>query len=134
MGRMEKVNELVKREIGSMIQREMRDPRLQFVTITEVHVSPDLHHAKVKFSFLKQSSNVEDVTQSLNHAAGYMRRRIGQNLRLRYTPELEFIYDPSIEYSVRIEQALKDIDGLARKSEDEHTITENEGVNGGPQE
>ncbi len=127
MGRMQKVNELMKRELGSMLQREMRDPRLQFVTITEVSVSPDLHHARIKFSVLGQSANVEDVTESLNHAAGYMRRFIAKNLRLRYTPELEFIYDPSIEYSVRIEQTLKDIDKLAAETKDECEITEDRG-------
>ena len=131
MGRMEKVNELVKREIGLLLQREMHDPRLQFVTITEVHVSPDLHHARVKFSVLGPQSNVDDVTQSLNHAAGYLRRRIGHNLTLRFTPELEFLYDPSIEYSARIEETLKDIQGLPTQTGTTDTETPDQGATGG---
>ena len=131
MGRMEKVNELVKREIGILLQREMHDPRLQFVTITEVHVSPDLHHARVKFSVLGSQCSAEDASRSLNHAAGYIRRRIGQTLTLRFTPELEFLYDPSIEYSARIEQALQDIQNLPTQSGTNDTETPEQGAGGG---
>ncbi|MFA5259725.1 MAG: 30S ribosome-binding factor RbfA [Candidatus Omnitrophota bacterium] len=131
MGRMEKVNELVKRQIGVLLQKEMHDPRLQFVTITEVHVSPDLHYAQIKFSVLGSQCNTDDAVRSLNHAAGYLRRRIGQNLTLRYTPELEFIYDPSIEYSARVEQTLQDIKKLPKHAATDDTETQDQGAAGG---
>ncbi len=124
MGRMERVNELVKRQIGVLLQQEMHDPRLRFVTITEVRVSPDLHYARIKFSVLDSQSKVDDVARSLNHAAGYIRRRIGQNLTLRFIPELEFIYDPSIEYSARIEQTLQDIKKLPTQAADKSETLE----------
>lgn len=109
MGRMEKVNQLMKREISQLIHSELQDPRLGFVSITNVDVSPDLHHAKIRFSVLGDQKKVDEVHAVLTHAGGYIRRLVSQNLTLRFTPELEFVYDPSIAYSAGVEQALKEI-------------------------
>ncbi len=109
MGRMERVNQLMKREIGNMIQQEIQDPRLEFVTITHVDVSRDLHHARVNFSVLGDEVKVTAAEKGLEGACKYIRRLIGQRITLRYTPEIEFVYDPSIEYSARIEKTLEDI-------------------------
>ena len=109
MGRMEKINQLVKREIGNIIQRNAEDPRLQFVTITNVDVSPDLHQARVNFSVLGDKAQSNAAGEALDSASGYIRRLVGQKVNLRYTPELHFVYDPSIEYSARVEQTLQEI-------------------------
>jgi len=109
MGRMEKVNQLMKKEIGTIIQRAMKDPRLTFVTITSANVSSDLHDAKISFSVLGDSQEAEVIREILNHASGYIRKIVGRRITLRNTPHLEFVYDSSIEYSARIEKTLKEI-------------------------
>jgi ribosome-binding factor A len=109
MGRMAKVNQLMKREISTILQREVQDPRVEFVSITGVTVSPDLHVARVNFSVLGDEKKKEEATKALDSARGYIRRLIGKRISLRYTPDLEFIYDNSLEYSARMEQTLEEI-------------------------
>ena len=109
MGRMEKINELMKREISNIIQREVHDPRVQFVSIISVNVSPDLHMARVSFSVLGDEKKKEEAQAALDKAHGYIRKLVGKRISLRYTPDIEFIYDRSIEYSARIEKTLADI-------------------------
>jgi len=109
MGRIDRVNQQVKREIGKIIQQELSDPRLQFVTITEVDVSRDLRNAKVRFSVLGEGDQVQAAQNGLEGARGMVRKLLGQRMNMRHTPELFFIYDQSIEMSVRIEETLKEI-------------------------
>ena len=109
MGRIDRINQQVKREIGKILQRELGDPRLQFVTITEADVSRDLHNAKIHFSVLGQEHEVQSAQQGLEGAKGMIRKLLGQSMNMRYTPELFFIYDKSIEMSARIEETLKEI-------------------------
>ena len=109
MERIKKVNQQVKREIGRIIQRELGDPRLQFVTITEVDVSRDLRNAKIRFSVLGEESQAQAALKGLEGAKGMIRKLLGKSVNLRYTPDLFFIYDQSIEMSVRIEETLKEI-------------------------
>ena len=109
--RMERVNEHLKREIGDIILKEIQDPRLSFITIVSVETSRDLRQAKVYYSFLGKKEQLNSVKAGLERARGFIRKLIGQRLTIRYTPELVFIYDQSIEYGDRIEQALKEIHG-----------------------
>ena len=116
MDRIDRVNEQIKREIGVIIQRELADPRLRFVTITSVDVSRDLRTAKVYFSALADrlpsggdKPAAEAARQALQSATGIIRRRVGENVKMRYTPELHFIYDRSVEFSARVEQTLTEI-------------------------
>jgi len=109
MERIDRVNQQVKRVLGRIIQQELSDPRLQFVTITEVDVSKDLRNARIRFSVLGEEDQVQDAQQGLEGARGMIRKLLGQNVSLRYTPELFFIYDESVEMSVRIEETLKEI-------------------------
>ena len=109
MGRMERINNQVKREIGKIIQRELGDPRLQFVTITEADVSRDLHNARIRFSVLGETSAVQAAKKGLESARGMIRKLLGKSMNMRHTPELFFIYDQSIEMSARIEETLKEI-------------------------
>lgn len=107
MERIERINAMMKREIGMMLIEDVRDPRLKFVTITDVAVTKDLQHAKVFYSFL--GTDKDAVEQALENAKGYVRRLVGQRIVMRYTPQISFVYDKTIEYSDRIEQTLQDI-------------------------
>lgn len=109
MERIKKVNQQVKREIGRIIQQELGDPRLQFVTVTEVDVSRDLRNARIRFSVLGEESRVQAAQKGIEGARGMIRKLLGKSMKLRHTPELFFIYDQSIEMSVRIEETLKEI-------------------------
>ena len=111
INRMDKVNAQIKREIGTMIlMGEINDPRLKFVTITYAQVSKDLRYAKVGFSVLNNNpQEIKEVQQGLNSARGYVRKLIGERIKMRFTPEINFIYDRSLEYSDQINRALEDI-------------------------
>jgi len=109
MGRIDRVNQQVKREIGRIIQQELSDPRLEFVTITEVDVSRDLRNARIRFSVLGEDNQVQAAEQGLEGARGTIRKLLGQSMSLRNTPELFFIFDESVKMSVRIEETLKEI-------------------------
>jgi len=109
MGRMERVNALMKREIGKIVQQDLQDPRFQFVSITRVDVSPDLENARVRFSFLGDRKQADMIQAALMRAGGIVRRLVSQRIELRHTPCLEFVYDPSLEYSANIEGILEDI-------------------------
>ncbi len=122
MERIDRVNRQVKRELGRIIQQELSDPRLQFVTITEVDVSRDLRNARIRFSVLGEKDRVQAAQKGLEGARGMIRKLLGQSMSIRHTPELFFIYDQSVEMSVRIEETLKEIND------------ENEGHNSDDQE
>lgn len=107
MDRTKRINEMIKREIGGILLTEIRDPRLKFVTVTGVEVSKDLQHAKVFYSYL--GSDRDEVGQALEKARGFVRLLVGQRVIMRYTPDIQFYYDKSIEYSDRVEQALENI-------------------------
>ncbi len=109
MDRMARVNEMMKREIGTMIQMDIHNPELEFVTITNVNVSKDLQVARVSFSVLGDEKKVQNVTRILSGISGQVRKLVGQRIRLRYTPKIEFVYDKSIEYGAQIERALEEI-------------------------
>ncbi|MBI5415240.1 MAG: 30S ribosome-binding factor RbfA [Candidatus Omnitrophica bacterium] len=109
MDRIKRVNEQIKREISEIVQRELGDSRLRFVTITGVEVSRDLQTAKVYFSVLGEAAAVEAAHHALKSAAGMIRRLVGARVKIRYTPMLSFFYDRSIEFSARIENALTQI-------------------------
>src|SRR5262245_9490499 len=106
--RREKVADLVREEVARLLQMEVHDARLGFMTVTEVRMSPDLKHARVYVSTLSGGEARARSLEALEAARGFVRRRIGQTLRLRYTPELSFVLDTSIEYGARIEDLLRE--------------------------
>lgn len=109
MERMEKINEQMKREISQMLQQEFEDPQFMLITVTGVKVTPDLRHARVRFSVLGDDHKINELQTRLDQSRGYFRRLIGRRIRLRYTPQIDFVYDPSVAQSARIEQALQEI-------------------------
>ena len=112
--RVEKVQELMKQEISQIILRELKDPRIGFVTVTSVECTGDLREAKVFVSLMGSEKQVKDCWSGLNSSLGFIRREIGKRIRLRVTPELSFALDKSLDYSAHIQELL-----LKIKAEDE---------------
>ncbi|HNV23823.1 MAG TPA: 30S ribosome-binding factor RbfA [Candidatus Omnitrophota bacterium] len=109
MGRIDRINEQVKREISLMLQRDIQDPRLEFVSITLADVSLDLRNARIYYSVLLNSHSLEEVQNGFHSARGLIRRLLGQRMKMRFTPELMFSLDESISHSAKIEDLLQEI-------------------------
>ena len=113
--RLERVNQVIKEEIGHLLQRELRDPRLGFVTVTEVEVTPDLRQAKVFVSVLGSEEQWEGSLRALAHARGFVRNWLRKHLDLRVTPELLFRADRSMEHAARMQTLLAQIEREGRE-------------------
>ena len=104
--RQRQVAGLLHEEISLLIQRRVRDPRLGFVTVTGVEMSPDLRVAHVYVSVLGSDDDVQTSLEGLSRAAGFFRRELSASLSLRYLPELNFRPDDTLERALRIDQLL----------------------------
>jgi ribosome-binding factor A len=104
-----RVSELVHIHLSNLLERKIKDPRLDMVTITDVTVTPDASRADVYFSALGGEAAQEDAQEGLESAAGYLRRELGRELRLRNIPELAFHYDRSVERGERISAILDEL-------------------------
>ena len=111
--RLDRVNQLIKEEISTLLQRELKDPRLGFVTVTEVETSKDLRTAKVFVSVLGDERQWAGSLAALTSARGFVRNWLRQNLDLRVTPEVDFRADRSMEHAARIQSLLKNMPGDA---------------------
>ena len=100
--RINRINEEIQKELSSLI-RTLKDPRIQdtMISITRVETTPDLRYAKVYVSFL-QENLAADALKGLKSAGGYLRRELGRELQLRYTPELVWALDDSITYGAKM--------------------------------
>jgi ribosome-binding factor A len=107
--RSERVADLIQKEISQMLVKSIKDPRIGFVTITKVTVSEDFRLAKVYFSVAGTLEERERSRRGLDSAKGYVRKELGRRIRLRYTPEIMFQFDPSIEYAIHIEELIQSI-------------------------
>jgi ribosome-binding factor A len=108
--RVDQVGAQVREEIMEIISRHLKDPRIGFVSITGVHMSPDLRLARVRISVLGDQVEQERALAGLHSAAGLIRHELGRRLEnLRFSPTLRFELDPSIEYSVRISKQLREL-------------------------
>ena len=107
--RTERLNEQLKREITRLALREVRDPRVTHPTITEVQVSQDLWTARVYVRPGPEGGDAADVVAGLAHAAPFLRKRLGEELRLRRVPELRFQADAAMERAQRIEELLSEV-------------------------
>ena len=104
-----RVGEQMKKELSDILGRKLKDPRVGFVTVTDVEVSGDLQQAKVFISVLGDAEKRSDTLKGLEKAKGFIRSELGQRIRLRKTPELLFEFDESIDYGNRIESLLHQI-------------------------
>ena len=107
--RMDKINEEIKKELSLVIDNKLKNPHITgMVSVTKVKTSPDLRYARVYISLLN-CKNVKETMDGLKSAAGFMRTELARRVNLRYTPELRFEIDDSMEYGARIENILKEI-------------------------
>lgn len=114
--RINRINEEIQKELSALL-RTVKDPRVQdtMISITRVETTPDLRYTKVYVSFL-QEERVKDAMAGLKSAAGYLRRQLGHNLQLRYSPEIVWSEDDSITYGTRM---LKLINSLEVKHDED---------------
>ena len=117
--RSEKVADLIQEEVSEMLLKTLKDPRIGFVTITRVAVSEDCRLAKVYFSVTGTLAERKRSTEGLNSAKGYVRRELGRRMRLKYTPEITFQFDPSIEYAIHIGEVMHQLKQERERDEDE---------------
>ena len=107
--RQQRINQLLRDEIDKLLRHETQDPVLMsMISVTDVEVTQDLQKAKVYVSFLDDDAQKE-IMQRLRKAARFFRREIAERLNLPHTPDLEFVYDPSIARGARVLQLLRDV-------------------------
>ncbi len=109
--RPERIREFIKEQVGEIIQRDLKDPRIGFVSVTGVEVSADLRHAKVFVSVLGEEQAKVDTMAGLASAQGYVRGELGRRLQMRFSPEVLFRLDDSIERGVRVMSLIRQVTG-----------------------
>ncbi len=108
--RLERVNAEIRKELSQLIQRHLRDPRINsFLTVTAVETSPDLRYAKVFVSSIGGQEDEKESINALTRAAGFLRTELAKSIRLRRMPELTFHWDSSIEHGDKILRLLDEI-------------------------
>jgi ribosome-binding factor A len=117
--RTRRVNEAVRHVLSEAITRELKDPRVGFVTVTAVDISPDLRNARVYVSVLGDAEVREASLAGLSSAHGFLQRTIADELRIKHTPTLTFEYDDSVDRSLRVGELLEEIGPLPDDGEGE---------------
>src|SRR3954466_11626494 len=104
--RMRRVDAAVRQVVGDVVAQDLKDPRVGFVTVTDVKTSPDLSHARVYVSVLGDAEAVSASLEGLRSAQGFLQGRIGGELRLKHTPTLTFFHDDTAERAQRLERLM----------------------------
>lgn len=112
--RSDRVAEQIRRDLAELLRTEVKDPRVNMVTLSAVEVTPDYAHAKVFFTTLLGEEQVPEIAAGLKRAAGFLRRELGRRLRIHTIPELHFVYDQSFERGASLSRL---IDEAARVSD-----------------
>ena len=107
--RASRVGDQIRAELAALLTREVHDPGIGFLTITHVKVSPDLQQARVYYTTIGDDKARRESAKALGRATPFLRRQVGQRLRLKRVPELTFFFDEAIEKSDRIERILQQI-------------------------
>lgn len=115
--RSERLAEQIREEVSMIIAGEVEDPRVGFATVTEARLSPDLRYAKIYVSVVGTREEVKESLAALNHAARFVRRQLAATLRMKYTPELHFVFDDAAMTAARIEELLSEEVEKARERE-----------------
>lgn len=113
-----RIAEEIKREVSAIVAKEVKDPRLGMISITDVEVSRDLSIAKVFFSMLGSEEERTKTLEGLNRAKGFVRSELAKRLQLRHTPEVNFLFDNSLEQGAKMDALLKSL----RNDSDEEEI------------
>jgi ribosome-binding factor A len=106
--RARRVEEQLKRLLSELVRREVKDPRVGLITITSAEVSHDLTHANVYFTPFAGSGDAESAREALQHAAGFLRHQVRNQMRLRVAPEIQFHVDDSVERGARLSELISD--------------------------
>lgn len=131
--RPDRVGEAIRDELSQLIAREVHDPGIGFITLTRVKVSPDLQVARVYYTTLGDEKAQHETSKALKRAVPFLRRQLGQRIRLRRVPEIAFFYDESIARGDRIEQILQELksEAAARTEGATPSDLKNDDSNGG---
>ena len=105
--RTQRINELIRRELATLLKKEVKDPRLQAVSITDVLVSKDISHAKIFYTIKQEKKAI--VEPLLNKASGFFRTHLSKSVNLRHTPTLKFIYDAAPNTGTKIDKLLSQL-------------------------
>ncbi|MGQ4276250.1 30S ribosome-binding factor RbfA [Pseudidiomarina sp. E22-M8] len=123
--RTERVGQQYQREIALILQREIKDPRVSMVTVSDVEVSRDLAYAKVFVTFMQDDEEqVKQALKVLNNAAGFVRSLLGKRVKARIMPELRFVHDPSLNEGIRMSKL---VDEAVRRDEQRHNPKDDHG-------
>lgn len=108
--RMQRIEEMVQQEIARFIQRDIRDPRVGIVTVCLADVSPDLANARIHVSILGDDAKIKETLKVLNKAAGFLRCKLANSMKLRVTPVLHFVYDASLLEAERLTSLINGLE------------------------
>lgn len=114
--RLGRIGDQIQKDLAELIRTEVKDPRIGMITLTDVEISSDHHHAKVFFTILGGPESIATATAGLQHASGFLRSQLAKGLQLRIVPELHFIYDESVERGIRLSSLIAD--AIASQPED----------------
>jgi len=104
--RASRIADQIQRDLSDLIRLEVKDPRVSLVTISAVEVTRDLSHAKVYVTSLAPEHSAEQTTAALQHAAGFLRSQLARGLKLRTVPQLQFVYDVSVERGIHVSDLI----------------------------
>ena len=107
--RAQRVGETIQQEVSRLLIRGLKDPRIGFVTITAVDVTPDLRLARVYYTVIGDEESRKSSAAGLKSSTPFIRQQLGKHLRLKFIPEISFVYDGSVDYGNRIEDLLREI-------------------------
>ncbi len=116
--RPERVAEQIRMDVAQILQNDMKDPRLALVTCTRVDLTRDLRYAKIFVSVLAEGSEQQQTLKALEGATGYVQRRLTERIGLRMSPEIRFIFDPSVEYGIRLDELIEKTKEQSPEDED----------------
>jgi ribosome-binding factor A len=116
--RIARLRELFKQETSTILQREMKDPRIGFVSVTDVELTPDLRHARIFVSIYGDDEAKAKTMEALTNAAGFFRTELAHRIRLRYAPQIAFRIDDSIEKGDRVNRLLRQVGESGRRPAD----------------
>lgn len=108
--RVRKIQEFIKQEVSNILLRELKDPRLGFVTVTDARITGDLREATVYVSLFGKPEEKQNTMKALKNATGYIRTEVGRRLGIRYSPTIKFKEDTSLDYGMKIDKILRDIE------------------------
>jgi len=134
MSRQDRVTEAIRKEVSVIIHDELKDPRLGFITITKVEMTPDLRYAKIFFSVLGKEEDYKKTKAALDSALGFIRKLIAERINLRLAPDIGFEEDRSVEYSIRIQEILDEIKELDKPKTSIHEVAARKPKKRGPGE